>query len=132
MCFRLHLCAGLTKTVGLEMAQQGNITCNAICPGYVLTDLIKNQLKDTAKARGIPEVNACSATGQLGALQALTISCGKYSSALSAGPAAWLCRGSSHKQSSPEQDQTGHSMPAMPDRLAWLRPSCLPLSCTER
>ena len=46
----------MTKTVGLEMAQKGNITCNAICPGYVLTDLIKNQLKDTAKARGIPEV----------------------------------------------------------------------------
>ena len=53
-----HGIAGLTKTVGLEVAQKGNITCNCICPGYVLTDLIKNQLKDTAKARGIPEVRA--------------------------------------------------------------------------
>eukprot|EP00891_Asterochloris_glomerata_P009061 jgi/Astpho2/9061/fgenesh1_pm.00133_%23_42_t len=50
-----HGIAGLTKTVGLELAQKGNITCNAICPGYVLTDLIKNQLEDTAKARGIPK-----------------------------------------------------------------------------
>ncbi|KAK9799418.1 hypothetical protein WJX73_006608 [Symbiochloris irregularis] len=50
-----HGIAGLTKTVGLEVAQKGNITCNAICPGYVLTDLIRNQLKNTAKARGIPE-----------------------------------------------------------------------------
>lgn len=49
-----HGVAGFTKTVALELAQK-NITCNAICPGYVLTDLVKNQLKDTAKARGIPE-----------------------------------------------------------------------------
>ena len=48
--------AGFTKTVGLELAQQGNITCNAICPGYVLTDLIRNQLEATSKARGIPKV----------------------------------------------------------------------------
>ena len=48
--------AGFTKTVGLELAQKGNITCNAICPGYVLTDLVKNQLEATSKARGIPKV----------------------------------------------------------------------------
>ena len=30
-----HGIAGLTKTVGLELAQKGNITCNAICPGWV-------------------------------------------------------------------------------------------------
>jgi len=41
--------------VALETAQAGNVTCNAICPGYVLTDLIRNQLEDTAKARGIPK-----------------------------------------------------------------------------
>ncbi|KAI8471913.1 MAG: hypothetical protein J3K34DRAFT_415626 [Monoraphidium minutum] len=49
-----HGVAGFTKTVGLELARK-NITCNAICPGYVLTDLVRNQLKDTAMARGIPE-----------------------------------------------------------------------------
>jgi NAD(P)-dependent dehydrogenase (short-subunit alcohol dehydrogenase family) len=26
-----------------------NITANAICPGYVLTDLVKNQIQDTAR-----------------------------------------------------------------------------------
>lgn len=48
-----HGIAGLTKTVALEHARD-NITCNAICPGYVLTDLVKNQINDTAKARNIP------------------------------------------------------------------------------
>lgn len=33
-----HGIAGFTKTVALEMAQK-NITCNAICPGYVLTGM---------------------------------------------------------------------------------------------
>ena len=50
------MCTGFTKTVGLELAQKGNITCNAICPGYVFTDLVRNQLEATAKARGIPKV----------------------------------------------------------------------------
>ena len=54
------MCAGFTKTVALETAQAGNVTCNAICPGYVLTDLIRNQLEDTAKARGIPKVGPSS------------------------------------------------------------------------
>lgn len=47
-----HGLLGLTKVVALEMAQQG-ITCNAICPGYVRTPLVENQVADTAKARGI-------------------------------------------------------------------------------
>ncbi len=49
-----HGILGLTKTVALEVAQAG-ITCNAICPGYVLTELVKAQIKDQAKARGISE-----------------------------------------------------------------------------
>ncbi len=49
-----HGIAGLTKVVALEVAQQ-NITCNAICPGYVKTPLVENQIADTAKARGITE-----------------------------------------------------------------------------
>ncbi len=48
--------AGLTKTVGLETALAEQVTCNAICPGYVLTDLVRNQLEDTSRARGIPVV----------------------------------------------------------------------------
>ncbi|HEV2569679.1 3-hydroxybutyrate dehydrogenase [Sphingomonas sp.] len=47
-----HGIAGLTKTVALEGAEHG-ITCNAICPGYVWTPLVENQIDDTARARGI-------------------------------------------------------------------------------
>ncbi len=47
-----HGLAGLTKTVALEVAQQG-ITCNAICPGYVLTPLVEGQIDATAQARDI-------------------------------------------------------------------------------
>jgi 3-hydroxybutyrate dehydrogenase len=49
-----HGIAGLTKVVALELAQN-NITCNAICPGYVKTPLVEGQIADTAKARGITE-----------------------------------------------------------------------------
>lgn len=49
-----HGIAGFTKTVALELARE-NITCNALCPGYVLTDLVRNQLEDTARTRGIPK-----------------------------------------------------------------------------
>jgi 3-hydroxybutyrate dehydrogenase len=49
-----HGQAGLTKTVALEVAEQG-ITVNAICPGYVLTPLVQKQIPDTARARGISE-----------------------------------------------------------------------------
>ena len=47
-----HGVIGLTKTVALEGAEHG-VTCNAICPGYVWTPLVENQIDDTAKARGI-------------------------------------------------------------------------------
>ena len=47
-----HGIVGLTKTVALEGAEH-NVTCNAICPGYVWTPLVENQIDDTAKARGI-------------------------------------------------------------------------------
>ena len=49
-----HGVYGMTKTVALEVAQQG-ITCNSICPGYVFTPLVEGQIKDTAKARNISE-----------------------------------------------------------------------------
>lgn len=49
-----HGVLGFTKTIALETAQD-NITCNAICPGYVFTPLVENQIADTAKSRGISE-----------------------------------------------------------------------------
>ena len=49
-----HGVVGLTKTVALEAAEHG-VTVNAVCPGYVRTPLVDNQIADTAKARGITE-----------------------------------------------------------------------------
>ncbi|HQX26340.1 MAG TPA: 3-hydroxybutyrate dehydrogenase [Alphaproteobacteria bacterium] len=49
-----HGLLGFTKTMGVELAQSG-ITCNAICPGYVHTKLVDNQIAATAKARGMSE-----------------------------------------------------------------------------
>lgn len=49
-----HGIAGLTKTVALEVAEQG-ITVNAIAPGYVWTPLVERQIPDTMKARGLSE-----------------------------------------------------------------------------
>jgi 3-hydroxybutyrate dehydrogenase len=49
-----HGIMGFTKTIALEVAEQG-ITVNAICPGYVLTPMVEKQIPDTAKARGITE-----------------------------------------------------------------------------
>ena len=47
-----HGILGLTKTVALEVAEDG-VTCNAICPGYVKTPLVEAQIADQAKARGM-------------------------------------------------------------------------------
>ncbi|MCF8495097.1 MAG: 3-hydroxybutyrate dehydrogenase [Alphaproteobacteria bacterium] len=49
-----HGLLGFTKSIALETAQN-NITANTICPGYVFTPLVKNQIADTARARGITE-----------------------------------------------------------------------------
>jgi len=43
---------GLTKAVALETARTG-ITCNAICPGWVLTPLVQQQIDRRAREQGI-------------------------------------------------------------------------------
>ncbi|HEY8190890.1 MAG TPA: 3-hydroxybutyrate dehydrogenase [Alphaproteobacteria bacterium] len=49
-----HGLVGLTKTTALETAKD-NITCNAICPGYVLTPLVEGQIRDQAKVHHLHE-----------------------------------------------------------------------------
>src|SRR3954467_8938366 len=48
-----HGIVGLTKVVGMECADTG-VTCNAICPGWVLTPLVQAQIEARAKEQGIP------------------------------------------------------------------------------
>jgi 3-hydroxybutyrate dehydrogenase len=48
-----HGVVGLTKVVAIETANDG-ITCNAICPGWVLTPLVEQQIVARANAGGRP------------------------------------------------------------------------------
>lgn len=47
-----HGVVGLSKTTALETAEEP-ITCNAICPGYVLTPLVEAQIPDQMAAHGM-------------------------------------------------------------------------------
>ncbi|WP_243291099.1 3-hydroxybutyrate dehydrogenase [Bacillus sp. FJAT-47783] len=47
-----HGVIGLTKVAALEGAEHG-VTVNALCPGYVDTPLVRNQLKDLAETRNV-------------------------------------------------------------------------------
>lgn len=48
-----HGLVGLTKVVALETALE-NITCNAICPGFVYTPLVEAQIQQKAAADNMP------------------------------------------------------------------------------
>lgn len=52
-----HGIVGLTKVVALETATTG-VTCNAICPGWVLTPLVQKQIDAKALAQGISNEEA--------------------------------------------------------------------------
>jgi 3-hydroxybutyrate dehydrogenase len=52
-----HGLVGLTKVVALETAKE-NITCNSICPGFVLTELIQDQIDTVAKKKKISNKKA--------------------------------------------------------------------------
>jgi len=47
-----HGVVGLSKVTALEVAGQG-ITCNAVCPGYVLTPLVEAQIPDQMKTHSM-------------------------------------------------------------------------------
>jgi 3-hydroxybutyrate dehydrogenase len=47
-----HGLVGMTKVAAIDHANDG-ITCNAICPGWVLTPLVQKQIEDHAKQEGI-------------------------------------------------------------------------------
>ena len=47
-----HGLVGLTKVVALELANDG-VTCNAICPGWVLTPLVQQQVEARAREAGM-------------------------------------------------------------------------------
>jgi 3-hydroxybutyrate dehydrogenase len=52
-----HGLIGLTKVVGLETAGSG-VTCNAVCPGWVLTPLVAKQIGDIAAEESISRKEA--------------------------------------------------------------------------
>ena len=52
-----HGLVGLTKVTALELATTG-VTCNAICPGWVLTPLVQKQVDAKAQAMGLSNEDA--------------------------------------------------------------------------
>jgi 3-hydroxybutyrate dehydrogenase len=52
-----HGLLGLTKVVALETAKSG-VTCNAVCPGWVLTPLVQKQIDARAQRDGLTEAQA--------------------------------------------------------------------------
>ncbi len=49
-----HGIVGFSKVIALEFAEQRiNATCNAVCPGYVLTPLVEGQIEDQMKAHNM-------------------------------------------------------------------------------
>jgi 3-hydroxybutyrate dehydrogenase len=52
-----HGLIGLTKVVALETAGQG-VTCNAICPGWVLTPLVQHQIDAKVEAARVEPAKA--------------------------------------------------------------------------
>ena len=58
-----HGLVGLTKVVALETARTG-ITCNAICPGWVLTPLVQKQIDARVKEGVTPEAATAALLGE--------------------------------------------------------------------
>jgi len=80
-----HAVVGLTRALGLEYATR-NITVNAVCPGYVDTDIVKNAIANIAKKTGRSEAEA------LGTLVATNPQGRLVTSEEVANAVIWLCR----------------------------------------
>ena len=52
-----HGVVGLSKVIALETAEEP-ITCNAVCPGYVMTPLVEKQIPDTMEKYGMDRETA--------------------------------------------------------------------------
>ena len=91
-----HGLVGMTKVAAIELADTG-ITCNAICPGWVLTPLVQRQLDDRAarEGRGVADVThdllaekqpmpRFSTPGQIGAL--VIFLCGEAAATITGAP----------------------------------------------
>jgi 3-hydroxybutyrate dehydrogenase len=65
-----HGIVGLTKVTALENATTG-VTCNAICPGWVLTPLVQKQVDAKAAAQGISNEDATSSCWEKRAFHAV-------------------------------------------------------------
>jgi 3-hydroxybutyrate dehydrogenase len=60
-----HGLLGLTKVVALETAA-GGVTCNAICPGWVLTPLVQKQIDElAAREKLAPEAAKAKLLGEM-------------------------------------------------------------------
>ncbi|MDG0991105.1 MAG: SDR family NAD(P)-dependent oxidoreductase [Luminiphilus sp.] len=56
-CASKHAALGLTRALALETAQQG-ITVNAVCPGYVDTDIVRESIQGIMAKTGRSETEA--------------------------------------------------------------------------
>ncbi len=56
-----HAVVGLTKAIAAEVASQDDVTVNALCPGYVRTDMTRESIKRIMDATGRTEQQALNA-----------------------------------------------------------------------
>jgi len=56
-CASKHAVLGMTRALALEVATQG-ITVNAVCPGYVDTDIVRNAIAGIVNKTGRTEADA--------------------------------------------------------------------------
>jgi NAD(P)-dependent dehydrogenase (short-subunit alcohol dehydrogenase family) len=96
-CAAKHGVIGLTRVLALETAAHG-ITVNAVCPGYVETDLFEQAVQNLMKAKGVDRDAAR-------AMLARPIPTGRFTTVEEvAGAVDWLC-------SPPAANVTGIALP---------------------